>query len=86
MSVGQRGSCRCFVVAFSLAQMELYDNQKSANIVPPLHTQKGWEAFKTLKEPFFPLPRKYKYICFDLILFLYALFMKVHTQKKMHSV
>lgn len=84
MRVVQWGSCRCFVVAFSLAQMELYDNQESANIVPPLHTQRGWEAFKTLKETFFPLPRKYKYICFDLILFSYALFMKVH--KKTHSV
>lgn len=44
--------------------MELYDNQPT--LFPPLHTQRGWEAFKHLSE-MFSLPWKYKCICFDLI-------------------
>lgn len=63
--------------------MALHDNQKPANIVSPLHTQRRWEAIKHLKGAFFSPPRKYKYICFDLIFSKesYPIFMSVHNKK-----
>lgn len=68
---------------FCSVNMELYDNHKTANIVSPLHTHGGWEVINYLKEAF-SLPRKYKYICFDLISLIfkesYALFMSVHRK------
>lgn len=71
----------CFVLS---TQMELYDNQKSANIVSRLHTQRGGEAFKHLKEAIFP-PQEIQIYLFWSYLFskeFYALFMSVHNNNK----
>lgn len=56
MSMGQRRSSLLPCYSALLVQMELYDNQKSVNIVFCLQTQRGWEAFKHFFKAIFFLP------------------------------
>lgn len=82
----------CCSVLF--AQMELYDNQKSANIVSPPHTQRGWEAINHLKEAFLFPPQEiqiylfwsYLFFSFKNLMCYSWVYIRAHTHRRKHSL
>lgn len=68
---GAEGFLLLLCCSVLLVQMKLYDNHKSANLVSPLYTQRGWEAINNLKEAFFsPSPGNTNIFVLILSLFL----------------
>lgn len=93
MSEGQRGSCCCFVVLFCLRRWNYMIIRNQPTLFPLRTPKEGGKPLTISKRHFFSLPRKYKFICFDLIFFFPLRILcaihectYTHTHRRKHSL
>lgn len=90
MSEGHRGFLLLLCCSALFVQMELYDIRNQPTLFPFRTPKEGGKPLTISKRHFFSLPRKYKFICFDLIFSFLSLrilgaihdCIQTHTHKK----